>query len=80
MADSLGDLLQHKHFDEPPEVLVIKTFLHENYQADCQVTMGQRQIIITVKGASLAGTIRMRLHELLALCQTDKRLVIRIVN
>jgi hypothetical protein len=80
MSNSLGDLLKTKRFDEPPEVLVIKTFLHENYQADCMVTMGERQIVISVHGASLAGAIRMRLHELQALCQTDKRLVLRIRN
>jgi hypothetical protein len=80
MADSLGDLLKRKNFDEPAEVSVIKTFLHENYKVDCQVTMQQRQIVIAVKGASLAGAIRVRLHELQALCQTDKRLVLRIVG
>jgi len=80
MADSLGDLLAKKNLREPAEVLVIRTFLHENYQADCQITTNQRQIVIAVKGASLAGAIRMRLHELQALCQTDKRLVLRIVS
>ncbi len=80
MANSLGDLLKAKNFDEPPEILVIRTFLHENYQADCQVSMNERQIVIAVKGASLAGTLRMRLHELQSLCQTDKRLVIRILG
>ena len=80
MSDSLGDLLAKKNLREPAEILVIRTFLHENYKADCQITTNQRQIVIAVKGASLAGTIRMRLHELQALCQTDKRLVLRIVS
>ena len=80
MADSLGDLLQAKNFEEPEEVLIIKNFLRENYNSDCTVTMAQNQIIIGVKGASLAGTLRMRLHELQALCQTKKRLVIRILG
>lgn len=80
MAESLGDLLAKKNLREPAEILVIRTFLHENYKAECQVTMGQRQIVIAVQGASLAGAIRMRLHELQALCQTDKRLVLRIVS
>ena len=78
MSDSIADLLKNRNFDEPPEVLVIKTFLHENYKADCTVSVNTRQIIIGVKGASLAGALRMRLHELQALCQTQKRLVIRI--
>ncbi|HSX46651.1 MAG TPA: hypothetical protein VLF87_01525 [Patescibacteria group bacterium] len=78
MADSLASLLDGTRYQEPPEVQVIKDFLREHYQADCQVTVQQRQIVITVKGASLAGALRMRLHQLQALCQTDKRLVIRI--
>lgn len=80
MADSLGDILQTKRFDEPAEVLVIKNFLHTHYQADCQVTMQTAQIVIEVKGASLAGAIRVRLHELQSLCQTDKRLTLRIIS
>jgi hypothetical protein len=77
--DSLENILQTKRFDEPPEVLVIKTFVQTHYQADCHVTMQTSQIIIAVKGSSLAGALRMRLHELQVLCQTDKRLAIRIV-
>ena len=80
MADSIGDLLQKKQFDEPDELLIIREFLRENYQVTCQLTVQTRQIVIAVKGASLAGAVRMRLHELQALCQTDKRLVLRIVS
>lgn len=78
MADSLQDILENRNYDEPPEVKVIKTFLRDNYKVDCVVSVNPRQIIIGVKGASLAGALRMRLHELQALCQTQKRLVIRI--
>lgn len=79
MSDSLADLLAQKNFGEPTEIQVIKHFLKENYNSDCQVTIGPRLIAIGVKSASLAGALRMRLHELQALCQTEKRLVIRIV-
>lgn len=80
MTDSLGNLLQQKSFDLPPEVLVIKTFVYENYKSDCLVTIQPRLIVISVKGASLAGAIRTRLHELQSLCQTDKRLSLRITS
>jgi hypothetical protein len=78
MTDSLQDLLGKRSYDEPAEIRIIKDFLRTHYKADCSVSMNQRQIIITVHGASLAGALRMRLHELQALCQTQKRLVIRI--
>ncbi len=80
MADLLADLLATKNLEEPDEILIINNFLRENYQAICQVTMAPRQIIIAVKGASLAGALRMRLHELQTLCQTDKKLIIRITG
>ena len=80
MSNSVGDILGKKDLREPPEIVVIKTFLYENYKADCQVTLQTRQIVITVRGASLAGALRTRLHELQALCQTDKRLVLRITS
>jgi hypothetical protein len=79
MSDSLADLLAQKNFGEPTEIEVIKHFIKENFKSTCQVSINQRQIIISVPGAALAGALRMRLHELQALCQTEKRLVIRIV-
>ncbi len=78
MSESLGDVLSKKNLREPAEILIIRTFLHENFQADCKITSQQNQIVIAVKGSSLAGTIRMRLHELQELCQTEKRLILRI--
>lgn len=78
MSDSIADLLSKKNFGEPIEIEVIKHFVKENFNSTCQVTINQRQIVIGVPGASLAGALRMRLHELQALCQTEKRLIIRI--
>lgn len=80
MSESLGDLLagKSKAFAEPPEVKQIKLFMRENFSADCQVAMQQWQIVITVRGASLGGALRMRVHELKEQLGTKKRLVIRI--
>lgn len=80
MSESLGDLLAKKTLKEPEELLVIRTFLKENYEADCELSVNKQQIVISLRGASLAGAVRMRLHELQALCQTDKRLVLRIIS
>ena len=79
MADSIKDLLGEKNFSEPREVTIIKRFLKENFDASCQVSLQLRTITIGVAGASLAGALRMRLHELRTLCKTDKRLLIRII-
>ncbi len=78
MTNSLGDLLPQGRFEEPPEVRIIKDFVQEKFQQPVKVSIQQTQIIVHVQGSALAGALRTSLHELQALCQTDKRLVIRI--
>lgn len=78
MADQLKDLLSRRQFEEPPEVQIIKEFIDRKYHQPAAVTVQPNQIIIQVKGAALAGALRTHLYELAKLCQTDKRLVLRI--
>jgi hypothetical protein len=78
MTDSLADILGNRSYNEPPEVAAIKKFVREKYKSDVAITIRDQQIIIVVQGAALAGTLRMHLHELKKLCQTEKRLVLRI--
>lgn len=75
---SLGDVLSAKNFSEPKEIGVIKKYVKDIFKSDAQVTIHPKQIVISVNSAALAGTLRLHLHELAKLCQTDKRLTIRI--
>ena len=76
--ESLRALLPRDRYNEPSEVRIIKGFMRDNYQQESLVTVQPSQIIIQVESSALAGTLRPRLHELQALCQTEKRLTIRI--
>lgn len=78
MSESIQDLLANKNFDEPSEIKTIKEFVSKNYDQTAKVSINQTSIIINVPSASLAGALRLRLHELQRLCDTDKKLVIRI--
>lgn len=79
MTSNIGDILTGKQqYSEPLEVGIIKTYLQEKFSSTPQVIIKQTQIIIGVDNAALAGALRMQLHELQELCQTKKRLVIRI--
>jgi len=78
MADQIKDLLPKRRYEEPPEVQTIKTFVMDKYQQPVGVTVQPNQILINVKSAALAGALRTHMHELQKLCQTDKRLVLRI--
>ncbi len=76
--DGIKNILAQKEFIEPPEIGIIKSFVGDKFNQLPTVTIQEKQIIIGVSSAALAGTLRMHLHELQALCQTKKRLVIRI--
>lgn len=79
MTQSLGDLLDKSKFAEPPEIKVIKDYIRQQFKTEVQVAVGPRQIVIGVKSAALAGALRMRLHQLQQLCETDKKMILRIV-
>lgn len=80
MSTSIGKVLGDPRFNEPPEVEIIKEFIREQFKADCAVMIQERQIAISVRSAALAGALRMHLHTLSAMCQTKKRLIIRITG
>ena len=77
MTKSLADIMSGK-WQQPPEIKVIKDFVRDKFNEDVDVSIGPRQINITVSGAALAGALRMHIHELQKSLKTDKKLVIRI--
>lgn len=78
MSDSFADILAKRTIDEPPEIKIIQEYVMSKYQVKPKVTISQRQIVISVKSAALAGALRPELLQIQAACQTEKRLVIRI--
>ena len=76
--DSLFNILRHKDFDEPPEVQSIKKYVDDNFKTAVSVQVRERDIVVTVPSASLAGTLRLRAPEMKRRCQLDKKLVFRI--
>jgi len=78
MADSLFDILKDKNFDEPHESVAIKKYVFDNFQEHVAVTVRERDIIIEVPGAALAGTLRMHQIQMKKAASTEKRLILRI--
>jgi hypothetical protein len=76
--DSLFTILSNKDFDEPPEISSIKKYIQDEFQASASVQVRDKDIIVTVPDAALAGTLRMRSPDIKRRCQLDKRLVFRI--
>jgi hypothetical protein len=78
MSNSLADLLASKDFDEPAEMRAIKQFVLQNYQADVEVQIREKELIVTTTSAALANTLRLKMPELKKAAATDKRIVLRI--
>ena len=76
--DSLFNILGAKDFDEPPEIASIKKYVHDNFKTDVSVMIREKDIVVSVPSAALAGTLRMRAPEIKRRCQLDKKLVFRI--
>lgn len=78
MSNSIADLLAGRTRDEPPEIAQIKAFVREKFGQPVDILINEKQIVMSVKGAALAGALRPMLPELLDRLQTEKRLLIRI--
>jgi hypothetical protein len=78
MSNSLADLLASKDFDEPAEMRAIKQFVLQNFQADVEVQIREKELIVTTTSAALANTLRLKMPELKKAAATDKRIVLRI--
>jgi hypothetical protein len=78
--DSLHDLLGKYSPKEPAEILAIKRYIQEQFNAPSSVTLqGETAIVITVHSASLANTLRYHVPKLRKVCDnTTKRFLFRI--
>jgi hypothetical protein len=78
MSQAIADILADRFDEEPPEIQVIKKYIQENFDQAVAVTMRDQQIVITTKTSAQAGALRPHLYKLRQLCDTNKRLTIRI--
>lgn len=76
--DSLLSILRRKDFDEPPEISAIKKYVRDEFKTEVGVQVREKDIIISVPSAALAGTLRLRGPEMKRRCQLDKKLTFRI--
>lgn len=76
--DSLNSILLGKDFDEPPEALAIKKYVRQTFGKDVSVMIREKDIVVIVKSAALANTLRLNSAEIKRRCQLTKRLSFRI--
>ena len=78
MSESLHDILLRRDDTEPSEIATIKEFITRRFKSDATVSMRKNRIIITVKSAALAGTLRMHMYELQKLVKKGVKISIQI--
>jgi hypothetical protein len=78
--DSLYDLLAGKDFDQPPEIEAIKQYVREHYAKEVGVALRDKDIVVSVPGASLASRLRFDMPKIKEAVKTDKKIVLRITH
>lgn len=78
MADSLGDILLNKNFDEPLEATAIKEYVLVRYRKSVAVTVREKDIVVLAQGAAFTNALRMQSRQLQKAANTTKRLIFRI--
>lgn len=78
MSERLGDILLRRDDSEPPEIAAIKKFVQERFNTSVSVAVRKKQIIITAKNASLAGSLRMHIVDLQKITKNKAKIIIRI--
>ncbi len=79
MGDSIGDILGKGNFKEPPEIGIIKTFVHEQTGISPKVAITQKNYIVSMPNASAAGTLRFKLFQLQRSLGHERKIIIKIV-
>jgi len=74
----LGEILKNKKFSEPPELMAIKKYVHDNFQADVSLAIRDDRIVITAGSGALANTLRLHSQQIIETCQVTRKLVFKI--
>lgn len=77
--ENVGSILGGKRSPRiPPEIALIKSFVHEKLDEPCRVRIDQSTIQIIVAHGTIASELRGRIVELQEQLATDKRLRVSI--
>lgn len=78
VMDSMADILGRYTPKEPDEIGAVKKYISDNFGAESTVGLHGETLVITVKSASLANALRLRLLSLQKAANTKKKFMFRI--
>lgn len=76
--DSIFNILSRKDYDLPPEITAIKQYVRDEFDAEVEVIMRDKEIVIAGRSSALIGSLRMHGPRIKKAANTDKRLVFRV--
>jgi len=76
--ESIGDVLKRYSPKEPDDVMAVKRYILETFNTTVSVGVQGEALVVTVPGASLANTLRLRSMAIQEAAGTTKRLIFRI--
>jgi len=76
--ESIRELLHKYTPAAPDEMAAIKQYIAREFDAESSVGIQGESLVITVRSASLANSLRLRQMEIQAAASTQKKLVFRI--
>jgi hypothetical protein len=77
--ESIGELLGKYNPQRPDDVMAVKRYITETYDAPVSVAVhGEQALTVTVTSAALANTLRLRARAIQKAAGTTKRLIFRI--
>lgn len=76
--ESIRDLLHKYTPAAPDEITAIKQYIAREFDAGSSVGVQGESLVITVRSASLANSLRLRQTAIQAAASTQKKLVFRI--
>jgi hypothetical protein len=76
--DSLQELLGKYSPREPEEILAVKQYILEQFDAESSVGLHGETLVITVSSASLANALRLRLPAIRKIAGARAKIMFRI--
>jgi hypothetical protein len=77
-VDSLQDLLGQYSPEQPSEILAVKQYIADEFDAPSSVGLQGEALVITVASAALANALRLKLPALRKVASSYNRIIFRI--
>ncbi len=76
--ESLADVLSRYQPEEPDEIKAVKRYIQDEFGATARVGLHGEVLVVTVRSASLANSLRFKILSLQKAANTKRKILFRI--